>query len=57
MKCLVNDDNGGWVRFFVPTEVYKYDKLRYLKEWLNTKFVVKFYAFHDTSGLMASWWK
>jgi hypothetical protein len=24
---------------------------------LNTNFVVKFYEFHDTSRLMASWWK
>jgi hypothetical protein len=24
---------------------------------LNTNFVVKFYEFHDTNHLMASWWK
>ena len=28
-----------------------------MEERLNTEFVVKFYEFHDTSRLMASWWK
>jgi hypothetical protein len=27
-KCLINDDNGGCVRVFFPTEVQKYYKLR-----------------------------
>jgi hypothetical protein len=56
-KCLINDENGGCVGFFLPTEVQKYYKLRDPEERLNTDFVVKFYEFHDTSRLMASWWK
>ena len=56
-KCLINDENGGCVRFFLPIEVQKYYKLRDPEERLNTNFVVKFYEFHDTSRLMASWWK
>jgi hypothetical protein len=56
-KCVVNDDNGGCVGVFLPIEVHKYYKLRDPEERLNTEFVVKFYEFHDTSRLMASWWK
>jgi hypothetical protein len=56
-KFLINDENGGCVRFFLLTEVQKYYKLRDPKERLNTDFVVKFYEFNDTSRLMASWWK
>jgi hypothetical protein len=54
---LINDENGGCVRVFLPTEVQKYYKLRDPEEWLNMDFVVKLYEFHDTSQLMASWWK
>jgi hypothetical protein len=56
-KCLINDENGRCVRVFLPTEVQKYYKIRDSEERLNTEFVVKFYEFHDTSRLMASWWK
>jgi hypothetical protein len=56
-KCLINDENGGCVRVFLPTEVQKDYKLKDPEEWLNTNFVVKFYEFHDTNRLMASWWK
>jgi hypothetical protein len=56
-KCLINDENGRFVGFFLPTEVQKYYKLRDPEERLNTNFMVKFYEFHDTSRLMASWWK
>jgi hypothetical protein len=42
---------------FLPTEVYKYYKLRDQEERLNIDFMVKFYEFHDTTQLMASWWK
>jgi hypothetical protein len=28
-----------------------------LEEWLNTDFVVIFYEKHDTSKVMASWWR
>ena len=31
-KFLINDENGGCVRFFLPTEVQKYYKLIYLEE-------------------------
>ena len=56
-KCLVNDDNGRCVGVFLPIEVQKYYELRDAEERLNTEFVVKFYEFHDTNRLMASWWK
>jgi hypothetical protein len=48
-KCLINDDNGGCVGVFIPTEVQKYYKLRDPEGHLNTDFVVKFYEFHETS--------
>jgi hypothetical protein len=48
-KCLINDDNGGCVRVFLPMEVHKYYKLRDPEERLNTNFIVKFYECHDTS--------
>jgi hypothetical protein len=54
-KFLINDDNGGCVGVFLPMEVHKCYKLRDAKEQLNTYFVVKFYEFHDTSQVMASW--
>jgi hypothetical protein len=57
MKCIVNNENGECVGVFLPIEVQKYYKLRDPEERLNTEFVVKFYEFHDTSRLMASWWK
>jgi hypothetical protein len=56
-KCLINDDNGGCVIFFLLIEFHKYYKIRDPEEWLNTDFVVNFYEFHDTNRLMASWWK
>jgi hypothetical protein len=56
-KCLINDDNGGCVRVFLPVEVQKYYKLRDPEERLNTDFVMKFYEHHDTSRVMASWWR
>jgi hypothetical protein len=56
-KFLINDENGGCVILFLPTEVQNYYKIRDLEEQLNTDFVVKFYEFHDTSWLMDSWWK
>ena len=27
-KCLINDDNGGYVGVFLPVDVQKYYKLR-----------------------------
>jgi len=56
MKYLVNDENGGCINVFLSTKVHKYYKLRDPEEQLNIDFVVKFYEFHDTSILMASWW-
>jgi hypothetical protein len=38
-------------------EVQKYYKLRDPEERLNTDFVVKLYERHDTSRVMASWWR
>jgi hypothetical protein len=56
-KLLINNENGGCIGVFLPTEVQKYYKLSDQEEWLNTEFMVKFYEFHDTSRLMASWSK
>jgi hypothetical protein len=56
-KCLINDENGGCFRVFLPVEVQKYYKLRDPEEWLNTDFVVNFYERHDTNRVMASWWR
>jgi hypothetical protein len=56
-KLLINDENGGCVIVFLPTEFQKYYNLRDLEERLNRDFVVKCYDFHDTSWLMDSWWK
>jgi hypothetical protein len=54
---LINNENGRCIGFFLPTKVQKYYKLRDPEEQLNTNFLVKFYEFHDTGRLMASWWK
>jgi hypothetical protein len=56
-KCLINDDNGGCVGFFLLVEVQKYYKLRDLEESLNIDFVVKLYEHRDISRVMASWWR
>jgi hypothetical protein len=56
-KCLINDDNGGCFRVFLPMEVHKYYKIRDLEEKLNTDFIIKFYECHDTNWVMASWWR
>ena len=54
---MINDENGGCVGFFLLIEVHKYYKIRDTEERLNMDLVVKLYEFHDTSRLMASWWK
>jgi hypothetical protein len=56
-KCLINDANGGCFRVLFPIEVQKYYKIRDPEECLNTYFVVNFYELHDTSRVMASWWR
>jgi hypothetical protein len=56
-KFLINDENGGCVGVFLPTEVHKYYKIKDSEEQLNTDFMVKFYEFHEINRLMASWWK
>jgi hypothetical protein len=43
--------------FSFPVEVQNYYKLRDPEERLNTDFVVRFYEKHDTSRVMASWWR
>jgi hypothetical protein len=55
-KLLINDENDGCIKYFLPTKVHKYYKLTDPEEWLNTNFVVNFYEFHDTRWLMASSW-
>jgi hypothetical protein len=54
-KCLINDENGGCIVLFLSIDIHKYYKIRDPEEQLNTDFVVKFYEFHDTIWLMASW--
>jgi hypothetical protein len=54
---LINDDNGKCVGVFLPLEVQKYYKLNESGEKLNTDFVVSFYASHDTSKILALWWR
>jgi hypothetical protein len=56
-KCLINDDNGGCFRVFLLVEVHKYYKLRDPEEQLNIYFMVKIYECHDTSRVIASWWR
>jgi hypothetical protein len=56
-KCLINDDNGGCVRVFLPVEIQKYYKIRDSEERLNMDFVMNFYECHDISRVMASWWR
>jgi hypothetical protein len=57
VKCTFDNEEGECVGIFLPVEVQKYYKLKYPKERLNTDFLVKFYELHDTSQLLASWWK
>ena len=38
-------------------EVHNYYNLRESEEWINIDFVVRFYEKHDTSKVMASWWR
>jgi hypothetical protein len=56
-KFLINDVNGECVGVFLLVEVHSYYNLRDPEEWLNTDFVVIFYECHDTSRVMASWWR
>jgi hypothetical protein len=56
-KCLINEENGGCVGVFLPVEFQKYYNLRDLEEPLKIDFVIKFYEHHDTSQVMASWWR
>jgi hypothetical protein len=57
MKWTINNEEGECVGVFLLVEVQKYYKLRDPKERLKIEFVVRFYDFHDTSKLLASWWK
>jgi hypothetical protein len=54
---LINDENGGCMRVFLPTQFHKYYKLMDPEEHLKTNFMVNFYEFHNTNQLMDSWWK
>jgi hypothetical protein len=57
VKCTVNNVEGECIVVFLPVEIQKYYKLKDPKERLNIDFVVKFYEYHDTSRLLAPWWK
>jgi hypothetical protein len=56
-KCLINDDNNECIGVFLPSEVESYYKLKDSKLKLSTDFVLSFYASHDTSKIMESWWR
>jgi hypothetical protein len=56
-KCLINDDNDECVGVFLPSEVQNYYKLRDSELKLSTDFVLSFYASHNTSKIMVSWWR
>jgi hypothetical protein len=55
--CLINDENRECVKVFLTSEVHSYYKLMELEEKISTCFVVSFYATHDTSKIMVSWWE
>jgi hypothetical protein len=57
VKCTINNVEGECIGFFLLVEVHKYYKLRDPEERLNIDFMVKFYEYHDTNRLLASWWK
>jgi hypothetical protein len=57
MKCMINNVEEKCVVVFLSVEVQKYYKLRDPEERLNIDFVVKFYEYHDTNKLVASWWR
>jgi hypothetical protein len=57
VKCTINNAEGECISVFLPVEVQKYYKLRYPKQRLNIDFMVKFYEYHDTIRILASWWK
>jgi hypothetical protein len=57
MKCTINNAEGERIGIFLPVGVQKYYKLRDPEERLNTYFVVKFYEYHDTNSILASWWR
>jgi hypothetical protein len=56
-KCLINDDNGEFIGVFLPSEVQSYYKLKYFELKLSIDFVSSFYVSHDTSKIMAYWWR
>jgi hypothetical protein len=56
-KCLINDDNGECVRVFLPSEVQNYYNLKDSELKLSIDFILSFYASHDTSKIMSSWWR
>jgi hypothetical protein len=56
-KCLINDDISECVGVLLPSEVQSYYKLWEPKIKLSTDFILSFYASHDTSKIMASWWR
>jgi hypothetical protein len=57
VKCTINNDKGDCFGIFIPVEVKKYYKLRDPEERLNIDFFFTFYELHETSWLVASWWK
>jgi hypothetical protein len=54
---LINNRDGECINVFLPTEVSAYYKLKDVEVRLNKDFVVEFYECHNTSQLLASWWR
>ena len=56
-KCLINNENGRYIGFFLSTEVQKYYKLRDPEEQLNTDFVVNLLSslHHEAINRLLSW--
>jgi hypothetical protein len=56
-KCFINDDNDECVGVFLPSEVQSYYKVKDSEIKLSTDFILSFYASHNTSKIMVSWWR
>lgn len=57
VKCSIGDEQGQWIRIFLPPEISKYYKLQEPKFRLNNNSVVDFHVHHDVRKMVDSWWK
>jgi hypothetical protein len=56
-KFMINDDNDECVEVFLPSKFQSYYNLKDFELKLSTDFILSFYASHDTSKIMVSWWR